>query len=87
MNEWEAKWLIDVETTYLELEITGSLWVCESAATRFLEELLDFDWRGVRLTANIKREADPEPLKIQKWQTSFWKVRSSSDTEMLVKCT
>ena len=44
---------------------------CESAAPRFGEGLLDFDWQGVRLTPKIKREAVPEPLKVQKWQTPF----------------
>ena len=45
--------------------------VRESSAPRFLEGLLDFDWLGVRLTPKIKREAVPEPLKIQKWQAPF----------------
>ena len=45
--------------------------VRESAAPRFLEGLLDFDWQGVHLTPKIKREAVPEPFYIQKWQTSF----------------
>ena len=43
--------------------------VRESAAPRFLEGLLDFNWQGVRMTPKIKRGTVPEPLKIQKWQT------------------
>ena len=43
----------------------------ESAATRFYEGLLYFDWQGVRLTHMIKRETVAEPLHLQKWQTPF----------------